>query len=209
MDYQHLTKDRSLGTVELKVSGLAEASDDPHAPFVSTGRKEVADPIRLDHGKAFKGHLHYIAEFVPTIPVKGVKFESKPNEVQGSLKNGDAERDNATDSSSVSSSEHDHGVMPRITATQPIGGHQRKRNSVDTTRSFQSATEVKDADSNESAVSVTSPASHPTNQGSENPDGPSNPRTSSEQEKNGEKVEEVGVVMTKEELLRHRMLTIL
>ncbi|KAI5124397.1 hypothetical protein M0805_008282 [Coniferiporia weirii] len=82
MDYQHLTKDRSLGSVELKVSELAKKSDDPKFPFASTGKKNAADPLRLDKGHTYKGQLHYLAEFVPAVALRGVSFESSANEIQ-------------------------------------------------------------------------------------------------------------------------------
>ncbi|KAG2023600.1 transmembrane protein [Coprinopsis cinerea AmutBmut pab1-1] len=76
MDYQHLTKDRSLGSVELTVSELAKQSDDPKYPYESTGVKNAADPIRLDKGKSTKGTLYYTATFIPALKLKdGVKFE--------------------------------------------------------------------------------------------------------------------------------------
>jgi hypothetical protein len=66
MDYQNLTKDRSLGTVELKVSELAQelpkGTDNPSFSFEPTGRKEQSEPIRLERGNQYKGHLRYVAE---------------------------------------------------------------------------------------------------------------------------------------------------
>ncbi|EEB96485.1 hypothetical protein MPER_04373, partial [Moniliophthora perniciosa FA553] len=82
MDYQHLTRDRSLGSVELKVSDLAvEDKENASYPYKSTGVRNTQDPIRLDRGNVFKGQLHYTAEFVPALNLRGVKF--KENEDGG------------------------------------------------------------------------------------------------------------------------------
>ncbi|KAJ8084377.1 Tricalbin-2 [Marasmius tenuissimus] len=81
MDYQHLTRDRSLGTVELHLSDIAEENpDDASYPYKSRGIKEAQDPIRLDKGNVFKGQLHYKAEFVPALNLRGVKFEESGND---------------------------------------------------------------------------------------------------------------------------------
>ncbi|KDR84854.1 hypothetical protein GALMADRAFT_107257 [Galerina marginata CBS 339.88] len=83
MDYQHLTKDRSLGSVELHLSDIAaESREDPHYPYQSKGVKNATDPIRLDKGNALKGTLHYTAEFIPTLNVKFHKFELHGEEAQ-------------------------------------------------------------------------------------------------------------------------------
>lgn len=71
MDYQHLTKDRSLGSVDLRVEDLAAEHDDVEYPYKSTGVKEFNEPIRLDKGGGFKGTLLYKAEFVPALKLKG------------------------------------------------------------------------------------------------------------------------------------------
>ncbi|KAJ3567153.1 hypothetical protein NP233_g6551 [Leucocoprinus birnbaumii] len=81
MDYQHLTKDRSLGSVELQVSDLAEESEDTKYPYQSLGVKSAEDPIRLDKGEGYKGTLTYTAEFVPALALKNLAFgkESQPS----------------------------------------------------------------------------------------------------------------------------------
>ncbi|KAF7310594.1 hypothetical protein HMN09_00602200 [Mycena chlorophos] len=82
MDYQHLTKDRSLGNVELRVSDLAKESTDREYPFESTGKKTTTERFRLDKNNTFKGQLYYSAEFIPTLALEGVKFDSTGNELQ-------------------------------------------------------------------------------------------------------------------------------
>ena len=141
MDYQHLTKDRSLGTVELKVADLAQESDDPRFHYSSLGKKEVVDPIRLDRGNSYKGQLHYVAEFVPAIALKGVKFDTSPNELQTAIEGGggggeeDGEVVSDAASSISSSSEEAQAVPNGVTARAPIGdrSHTKGASSTDTT----------------------------------------------------------------------------
>ncbi|CCA70918.1 related to TCB3-protein localized to membranes, bud-enriched [Serendipita indica DSM 11827] len=80
MDYQHLTKDRPLGHVELDVNKLAQAvpEDAPDAdkyPFSSLGLQEITEPIRVDNST--KGQIHYTAEFIPAFHLAGVSFGTK------------------------------------------------------------------------------------------------------------------------------------
>ncbi|KAH9487059.1 hypothetical protein JR316_0001125 [Psilocybe cubensis] len=116
MDYQHLTKDRSLGSVDLHVSDLAtETPDDVQHRYQSRGVKTMADPIRLDKGNAHKGTLYYSAEFIPTLNVKFHKFETQNTEA-GQLarqQGGDDDGGYVTDSSSSDG----HDVPPGVTIT--------------------------------------------------------------------------------------------
>ncbi|CAE6457960.1 unnamed protein product [Rhizoctonia solani] len=78
MGYQRLTKDRSLGFVELSVAELARQTEDERVPYEGTGKRDVADPIRLGKGQT-KGELHYTAEFIPALALQGVSFRSVDN----------------------------------------------------------------------------------------------------------------------------------
>lgn len=131
MDYQHLTKDRSLGSVELHVSDLAtETPDDMQHRYQSHGVKAIADPIRLDQGNTHKGTLFYTAEFIPTLNVKFHKFE-KQNTEAGQLareQGGDEDGGYATDQSS--SDEHD--VPPGVTISSDSKGSIKAAKSSDT-----------------------------------------------------------------------------
>lgn len=72
MDYQNLTKDRSLGTVELKVSDYVVKGDPSDSePYVSTGSQDRFEHIQLGRGQGTKGTLHYTASFSPAIALKG------------------------------------------------------------------------------------------------------------------------------------------
>lgn len=72
MDYQHLTKDRSLGTLEIDLAELAvEIPDNKTTPFVSTGRKLKDEKLRLDRKGAYKGSLCYEIDFSPAYSLKG------------------------------------------------------------------------------------------------------------------------------------------
>jgi hypothetical protein len=124
MDYQNLTKDRSLGTVELKVSELAReviaGEGDSRFSFESTGKMDKSDPIRLDRGNQYKGQLHYLAEFLPAFALEGLKFETGSNEVQAAVE--DVEDDDDADEHSSSSSRKREARA--ITITEPIGTHK-------------------------------------------------------------------------------------
>ncbi|KAI0274871.1 tricalbin [Gloeopeniophorella convolvens] len=184
MDYQHLTKDRSLGSVELKVSELAREvakGSDPRFRYESTGRKDAVEPIRLDRGKQFKGQLHYAAEFVPAFALRGLKFDAGPNELQPAVEGVDEGDEVEGDSASSSSSSSDEAqvVTTGVTATKPIGSP--KRQSSDTTHSVGSA---------------------------ENPKGSreASPSSGGVGSANGDaaKQEEEGIVLSRDELLSHQ-----
>ncbi|KAH8835823.1 C2 domain-containing protein [Flagelloscypha sp. PMI_526] len=129
MDYQHLTKDRSLGSVDLRVSELAAESDDPKYPFKSIGVKDVEDPIRLDGGKEFKGKLHYRATFIPALSLKGVKFDAEENELQ-KVEHGESDSEGGY-VDSISSVSEDEDMTNEVTFKK---GHRKGAKSTDTTK---------------------------------------------------------------------------
>lgn len=58
MDYQHLTKDRSLGVTELRIADLlVPGTDKKLKPWESTGRHERKEPLQIDGKKVVKGEL--------------------------------------------------------------------------------------------------------------------------------------------------------
>ncbi|TFK30388.1 transmembrane protein [Coprinopsis marcescibilis] len=94
MDYQHLTKDRSLGSTEVHLSELASQSEDPKYPYQSTGAKDAADPLRLDRGNSTKGTLHYSATFIPALKLKDISFGEQSTALStGRVKGADEEAD--------------------------------------------------------------------------------------------------------------------
>jgi hypothetical protein len=110
-----------LGSVELHVSELARESGDARYLYESTGPKTAADPLRLDKGNVYKGNLHYTASFIPALALKGVQFDSQPNEIQKAAESNSRDEDggDAGDSGSIiSSSSYDHGPIP-ITIKSP------------------------------------------------------------------------------------------
>lgn len=203
MDYQHLTKvmlpiivpsipapdrqqDRSLGYVELKVSDLAKpAAGDSEFIHESTGKRVAAEPIRLDKG-SYKGKLHYEAEFVPAIPVKGVGFESGPNLIQRAAQRGaESEGEIVDDHSSTSSMRRErtaHHVPEGITVSRPLGLDEKSE-----------AAGVN--------LSPSSPTSPIPAQPAENADGAAAPEGGKVEEG---RPEEQGKELSKEELLQHR-----
>lgn len=58
MDYQHLTKDRSLGVTDLGIADLLiPGTDKKLKPWESTGRHERREPLKIDGKKTVKGKL--------------------------------------------------------------------------------------------------------------------------------------------------------
>jgi hypothetical protein len=187
MDYQNLTKDRSLGTVELKVSGLAQetmtGAGDSRFSFESTGKMDKSEPIRLDRGNQYKGQLHFLAEFLPAFALEGLKFETGVDELQAAvegIEDGDDADDHSSSSSSSSSGEREARA---ITTTGPIG--TRKDGSKN--RQPRDATQA--AESTEGSRSVSSREGSPPAQVGK---------------KDGVKQKKEGIRMPKDELLTHR-----
>lgn len=97
--------------------------------FASTGKKVVEEPIMLDHG-SYKGKLHYEAEFVPAIPVKGVGFESGPNVIERAANASGRDTDGtvADDRSSTSSLRRERvasKVIQGPTVTRPLDDDEK------------------------------------------------------------------------------------
>lgn len=64
MDYQHLTKDRSLGVTDLSVADLvAEGPDKRTKPWIGTGKKARKDSLKIDGKRTVKGQIDYEVEF--------------------------------------------------------------------------------------------------------------------------------------------------
>ena len=65
MDYQHQSKDRTLGTTELSAAGfLREGTDPIKMPWLGTGKKSLRESLRSDNKKTVKGAIEFEAEFV-------------------------------------------------------------------------------------------------------------------------------------------------
>jgi Ca2+-dependent lipid-binding protein len=89
MDYQHLTRDRPLGLAELTVSSLAtpaaSATHDANYLYDSLGVKVFTERMKIDN--AFKGELHFTAEFVPALHLANVSFAGQKNPLEKALEN--------------------------------------------------------------------------------------------------------------------------
>ncbi|RPD58353.1 tricalbin [Lentinus tigrinus ALCF2SS1-6] len=147
MDYQHLTKDRSLGYTELKVADLAAPNQAESSEFlyVSTGKREAQEPLKLGHG-TFKGKLHYVAEFVPAYAVRGIGFDSAPTELEQAAERTGAVSPDSEEGGTVhgDTDSEDEGAVPDgLTVASPVGENDgangqlahRKTKSTDTTAS--------------------------------------------------------------------------
>ncbi|RXW22896.1 hypothetical protein EST38_g2942 [Candolleomyces aberdarensis] len=107
MDYQHLTKDRSLGSTELHVSDLVTETSDPRYPYESSGASDNIEPLRLDKGST-KGNLHYQAVFIPAMKLKNIKFDHTidPLKPASGSQSGDSDGGSISDGASIASDEH-------------------------------------------------------------------------------------------------------
>lgn len=145
MDYQHLTKDRSLGYVELRLNELAVEADSEEYPYKSTGKKADAAHLKFEKG-VFKGQLHYEAEFVPALALKDFKFSTSGHHIRNA--NGDATNGEGEDI-------EDEAIPAGITTRGPLGAkrkenHVKNAGSTDTTR-----TSIDELDDNSSIESST------------------------------------------------------
>ena len=184
MDYQHLTKDRSLGYTELPLNELAAEADSEEYPYKSTGKKVEAAYLKFEKG-IFKGQLHYEAEFIPALALKNFGFSVSGNSIQHAVDgtNDDAGGIANGDGSSVSSSNSGVEAVPDgITTRRPLV--TKKENH------------VKNAGSSE--TSFTADADYDTNSIIE---------SSGESEGKGKPGK--GVVLSKEELMQHGRLGVL
>ncbi|KIM32474.1 hypothetical protein M408DRAFT_327029 [Serendipita vermifera MAFF 305830] len=88
MDYQHLTKDRPLGHLELNVSSLAApvatVAADTKYLHESLGCKELVERLKVDHD-TYKGELHFSAEFIPALHLANVSFEAHKNPIEKTI----------------------------------------------------------------------------------------------------------------------------
>jgi hypothetical protein len=173
-----LNQDRSLGYVELKVSDLAAENGDPLHPFTSTGVKNMAESIRLDKGNAYKGTLYFRAEFVPAMKLKGLKF-SEGSSSAAIIEEVASDSGSVMSKSSDSSVEDDGPKQNGVTISGPTKKtHTKNSKSTDTTKTTDTT------------------ATHNTN---------ATDATNQTQESKTD--EEPGHVLSKEELLSHRMFT--
>ncbi|KAF8525146.1 tricalbin [Hysterangium stoloniferum] len=174
MDCQILTKDRSLGSVELRVHDLVQRStEDKNYPYVSTGRKEHTEPLRHDNkDNMFKGQLHFAAEFIPAMFLKDIRFDAPANEIEEAVAASCvAQTDGST---SRSGSEESLALSP-------------SQNDVPANNTFK-PTHTKAAKSTDTAITVDSMVS-PSSPTGANPESIAEPKYE-------------GAVLTKEELLK-------
>lgn len=89
--------------------------------------------LRLDKDHALKGQLHYVAEFVPAIPLKNVEFDTPHNEMQQAIEetidssDGEEPKTSPVTASTNDTLHEDNGFQP---------GHRKGLKSADTSRTF-------------------------------------------------------------------------
>ena len=114
MDYQHLTKDRSLGYTELHLNEIAAEADSEEYPYKSTGKKAEAANLKFDK-ESYKGQLHYEVEFIPALALRNFEFSASGNNIQRTVNgaNGDAEDGGLVSSSDIKAEAVPTGITTR------------------------------------------------------------------------------------------------
>ncbi|GAA5987383.1 hypothetical protein JCM10908_001933 [Rhodotorula pacifica] len=75
MDYQHNSRDRSLGIADFLVTNLiAEGPDKSQKPWVGTGKITKTEKLKSDGRKTVKGDLEFEAEFFPCVHMSEISF---------------------------------------------------------------------------------------------------------------------------------------
>ena len=184
MDYQHLTRDRSLGSVELHVSDLAvESPDDERYPFHSKGVKGYQEPMRLDKGNALKGTLFYTAEFIPAVNIRWHKFEQQQLEANQVAHRDEGDGGIATDEEGSDEEEY----APVGVTIQSGDQKKAKHRSMDTMSVKTTDTSRTDRTDKTDKSNVTDAS-----------------KVTSGTNANGEKKPETGIEMSNDELLHER-----
>ena len=148
MDYQHLTKDRSLGYVELQVAALAVEADSEEYPHKPTGKKVEAEQLKFEKG-VFKGYMHYEAEFIPALALKDFKFSTGGNYLKQAA-NGNATQGEGPRNSLDSQRE---AVYTGVTTRKPIGAKGKDAHAENGSSSDAGHTTDEESDANPSTES--------------------------------------------------------
>ncbi|EIW70089.1 hypothetical protein TREMEDRAFT_71520 [Tremella mesenterica DSM 1558] len=104
MDYQNIGKDRSLGSVEVRVDEFAQANNDQKFPYISKGPQGRNDRIKLDKANAYKGQLVYEVDFKPAVSLRGgVSFDPEKNPIETAIEEEQTNPDGSVIESAVAS----------------------------------------------------------------------------------------------------------
>ncbi|KAH9818867.1 C2 domain-containing protein [Melampsora americana] len=97
MDYQHMTKDRSLGMFDLPIQSFAVPCQPKGATtHQSTGKQVFSEYLKTDGRKAVvKGRLHFEVEFHPCTYMRFSPFDRPPSELDN------VKADDASDTAST------------------------------------------------------------------------------------------------------------
>ncbi|GAA5974459.1 hypothetical protein JCM11641_003227 [Rhodosporidiobolus odoratus] len=112
MDYQHLTKDRSLGSTEFSVQGLLQEGPDKQVkPWIGTGKLQKKEMLRSDGKRSVKGSLEFDAEFFPCANLKNVSF-TPPAESTTALGGGAGRITELAEEEGAESGSSERGLSP-------------------------------------------------------------------------------------------------
>ncbi|WAQ89720.1 hypothetical protein PtA15_11A411 [Puccinia triticina] len=83
MDYQHLTKDRSLGHIDLETTKLVTSiKEEGMNVYQSTGKHQYSEYLKQEGKKALvKGKMNFTVEFHACKPIKFNRFDTPPSDV--------------------------------------------------------------------------------------------------------------------------------
>ena len=160
---------------------LARPTSDVRYPFESIGKKIGADGLRQDKSKNLKGTLHYEAEFIPALHIKGLKFDGLRNPIQQAA---DDEDGGEVVGDNENPSEEENQQIPETITTRHVKGAK----STDTMMTVAS---TKTTDSAKTTASISANGNGA--QGS--------PVQGSPKKLNGHLVDD-GIELSKEELLQ-------
>ena len=126
MDYQHMTKDRSLGLTDFSVEGLlSEGADRKTQPWVGTGKVSRTDSLKTDGRRSIKGNIEFEAEFFPCTLLNNVSFT--PSESVPGAASKITEVDEAGSATDDDEAGDEESIAPTVTTTTesfavPSGG---------------------------------------------------------------------------------------
>jgi len=126
MDYQHLTKDRSLGHIDLDITKMVEAiKEEGVNTYKSTGKHQYSEYLKQEGKKALvKGKMSFTVEFHACKPIKFKRFDTPPSDVD-KMKTGQlsdkASTFNGSDNHSIALTSPNDGLTngKSLTAEEP------------------------------------------------------------------------------------------
>ena len=126
MDYQHNTRDRSLGLFKIDLKDLIAVDEDKKVTSKATVLRE--DNLISESGKARKGRLLWEAKFIPSLKLKNVKFDTTPpSDLPASSERQDKEVTDAASMTEPSDTSVEMQRMPTTTSSSSLAKQLLRR----------------------------------------------------------------------------------